>query len=135
MTSAARRLTVRFEEAVWQEAIRGFSREPLQIAMSARRIAERHGIALADVHPCEAIGPDGTQLVGCAKLYLPLGDGPPSERPMAFVLRLARAQDGMVAWILSLSVIAIQDRAYAASTSEHTASCMVDFLIAAALGS
>jgi hypothetical protein len=68
MTSAARRLAVRFEEAVWQEATRGFSREPLQIAMSARRIAERHGIALADVHPCEAIGPDGTQLVGCAKL-------------------------------------------------------------------
>jgi hypothetical protein len=99
MTSATRRLAVRFEEAVWQEAIRGFSREPLQIAMSARRIAERHGIALADVHPCEAIGPDGTQLVGCAKLYLPLGDGPPSERPMAFVLRLARAEDGTLAWI------------------------------------
>jgi hypothetical protein len=99
MTSAARRLAVRFEEAVWHEAIRGFSREPLQIAMSARRIAERHGIALADVHPCEAIGPDGTQLVGCAKLYLPLGDGPPSERPMAFVLRLGRAPDRTVAWI------------------------------------
>ncbi|MET0604616.1 MAG: hypothetical protein ABW167_21710 [Baekduia sp.] len=85
MTSAARWLAVRFEETVWQEAIRGFSREPLQIAMSARRVAERHGIALADVYPCEAIGSDGTQLVGCAKLYLPVGDGPPSERPMAFV--------------------------------------------------
>jgi hypothetical protein len=103
--------------------------------MSARRIAERHGIALVDVHPCEAIGPDGTQLVGCAKLYLPLGDGPPSERPMAFVLRLARAPDRTVAWIFVAYGIAIQDRAYAASMSEHTASCMVDSLIAAALSS
>jgi hypothetical protein len=100
MTSAARRLAVRFDEVVWQEAIRGFSREPLQIATSARRAAERRGITLAEMRPCEAIGPDGTQLVGCAKLYLPLGDAPPSERPMAFVLRLARAQDdGTVAWI------------------------------------
>jgi hypothetical protein len=102
MTSATRRLAVRFEEVVWQEAIRGFSREPSQIAMSARRTAERHGIALADVHPCEATGPDGTQLVGCAKVYLPLGDAPPSERPMAFVLRLARAPDRTVAWIRRL---------------------------------
>jgi hypothetical protein len=28
-----------------------------------------------------------------------LGDAPPSERPMAFVLRLARAFDGTLAWI------------------------------------
>jgi hypothetical protein len=99
MTSAARRLAVRFDEAVWQEAIRGFSREPLQIATSARHAAERRGIALADVHPCQAVGPDGTQLAGCAKLYLPLGDAPPSERPMAFVLRLARVPDAALVWI------------------------------------
>ena len=61
MTSAARRLAVHFEEAVWQEAIRGFSREPLQIAMSARRVAERQGIALADMFAhARPIGPDGT---------------------------------------------------------------------------
>jgi len=99
MTSAARRLAVRFDESVWHEAIRGFSREPLQIATSARHAAERRGIALADVLPCQTIGPDGTQLSGCAKLYLPLGDAPPSERPMAFVLRLARAPDETLAWI------------------------------------
>src|SRR4051812_18164975 len=99
MTSAARRLAARFDEAVWQEAIRGFSREPLQIATSARRTTERRGIALADLRPCQAVGADGTQLTGCAKLYLPLGDAPPSERPMAFVLGLARAQDGTLAWI------------------------------------
>jgi hypothetical protein len=90
---------VRFDEAIWHEAVRGFSREPLQVATSARRAIERRGIALADVRPCQAIGPDGTQLVGCTKLYLPLGDAPPSERPMAFVLRLARTPAGRLEWI------------------------------------
>jgi hypothetical protein len=99
VASAARRLAVRFDEAVWREAIRGFSREPLQVAMSARLAAERRGIALAEVLPCQAAGPDGTQLAGCAKLYLPPGDAPPSERPYAFVLRLARTPEGELVWI------------------------------------
>ena len=42
MTSAARRLPVRFDDVVWREATRRFSREPLQIATSARVAAERH---------------------------------------------------------------------------------------------
>ena len=98
MASAARRLAVRFDETVWREAVRGFSREPLQIATSARLTAERHGIELAEVLPCEATGRDGTQLAGCAKLYLPPGDAPPSERPFAFVLQLTREQDGTLVW-------------------------------------
>jgi hypothetical protein len=99
MASAARRLPVRFDETVWQEAVRGFSGEPLQIATSARLAAERRGAALADVVPCEARGSDRTELAGCAKLYLPVGDGPPSERPFAFVLRLTRDPDGTFAWL------------------------------------
>jgi hypothetical protein len=100
MASAARRLTVRFDEAVWHEAVRGFSREPLQTATCARRAAERRGVALADVLPCESVGLDGTELAGCVKLYLPLlPDAPPSERPFAFVLRLTREPDGTLVWI------------------------------------
>jgi hypothetical protein len=99
MSSAERRLAVRFDDTVWREAVRGFSREPLQIATSARTDTERRGVALADVLPCEALGPDGTELVGCAKLYLPLRDAPASERPYAFVLQLAREQDGTLVWI------------------------------------
>lgn len=100
MSSAARRLTVRFDEAVWHEAVRGFSRDPLQIATSARAAAERRGVALADVLPCEAVGTDRTELAGCAKLYLPFrADAPPSERPFAFVFRLARDADGTLFWV------------------------------------
>lgn len=83
MGTALRRLAVRLDEAVWREAVRGFSRGPLEIATSARSDAERRGVALADVIPCEALGPDGTALAGCAKLYLPFRDSPPSERPFA----------------------------------------------------
>lgn len=98
MASARRRLPVRFDEAVWREAVRGFSGHPLQIAASARSAAERHGVALADVRPCEPEGPAGTRLAGCAKLYLPATAGPPSERPFAFVLQLARERDAGLMW-------------------------------------
>lgn len=99
MGTAQRRLAVRFDDAVWREAVRGFSRRPLEIATNARSDAERRGIALADVLPCEAHGPDGTALAGCAKLYLPLGEAPPSERPFAFVLQLAREMDSTLVWV------------------------------------
>lgn len=99
MGAAQRRLAVRFDEAVWREAVRGFSRRPLEIATSARSDAERRGIALAAVIPCEPLGPDGTALAGCAKLYLPAGDDPPSERPFAFVLQLAREPDSTLVWV------------------------------------
>lgn len=94
----SRRLTVRFDDAVWREAVRGFSGRAWQIAASARTETEQHGISLADVLPCEADGRDGTRLAGCAKLYLPFGDGPASERPYAFVLQLARDGDASLVW-------------------------------------
>lgn len=41
MGTAQRRLAVRFDDAVWREAVRGFSGWPLEIATSARGHAER----------------------------------------------------------------------------------------------
>lgn len=124
MGTALRRLAVRLDEAVWREAVRGFSRGPLEIATSARSDAERRGVALADVIPCEALGPDGTALAGCAKLYLPFRDSPPSERPFAFVLQLAQEMDSTLVWSSPPSVTVTREPACAASTSEHIASCM-----------
>jgi len=40
MGTAQRRLAVRFDEAVWREAVRGFSRGPLEVATSARRLRQ-----------------------------------------------------------------------------------------------
>jgi len=95
---SAHRLPVRFDEAVWRDAIRGFSGEALQSALNARAELERSGVALATLLPCDAQGVDKTELAGCAKLYLPLGDRPPSERTFAFVLQLVRDIEGKLAW-------------------------------------
>jgi hypothetical protein len=62
----------------------------MEVATSGRRHAERRGVALSDILPCDARGRDGTDLAGCGKLYLALTEGPASERPFAFVLQLAR---------------------------------------------
>jgi hypothetical protein len=99
VAAAHRRLPVRFDHAIWHEAMRGFSGQALQIATTARSATEQRGVALADVRPCDADGPDGTRLAGCAKLYLPAGEGPPSERPFAFVLQLARESASDLVWV------------------------------------
>jgi hypothetical protein len=56
-------------------------------------------VALADLLPCEALGPDGTELAGCAKLYLPFIDAPASQRPFAFgvVVRVRGLTAGFMA--------------------------------------
>ncbi len=43
-----RRLRVRFDEHVWQEAIRGFSGRALEVTGSTRKGLELEGLALAD---------------------------------------------------------------------------------------
>jgi len=73
---AERRLPVQFAESAWRLAVRGFSGRPLQIATGGRAHPEREGVALTDVLACQARGPDGTRLAGCAKLYLPFADAP-----------------------------------------------------------
>lgn len=95
----AHRLAVRFDDSVWREAIRGFSGRSLQIATSARAQTKQRGVALADLVPCEALGPDGTELAGCAKLYLPFIDAPASQRPFAFVLQVARDAQRELVWV------------------------------------
>jgi len=72
---------------------------------------------MADLIPCEARGPDGTELAGCAKLYLPLTDGPPSEPPFAFVLQLARDADTELVWVFMAFGPATPARVFVASTS------------------
>lgn len=89
-----RHLGVRFDERVWTDATRGFSGQSLEVAASARRKLEEEGITLAQLLPCESPGPDRTDLPACAKLYLPAGEAPPSQRPFAFILQLARDAAG-----------------------------------------
>jgi hypothetical protein len=50
-----------------------------------RRRLERDGIAISALERCSAEGEDGTNLEGLVKVYVPIGDAPPSERPYGFV--------------------------------------------------
>lgn len=84
-----RHLGVRFDYRIWADSTRGFSSQSLDVALVARRAIERSGVTLEQLLPCESLGPDRTELAGCAKLYLPIGEAPPSQRPLAFVLQLA----------------------------------------------
>lgn len=95
----AARVPVLFDDVVWREAIRGFAGRSLQIATAARTQTERHGVAFDDLLACQAVGPDATALAGCAKLYLPFIDAPPSQRPFAFVLQLARDTSDELVWV------------------------------------
>ena len=99
MGTPQRRLAVRFDEPVWREAVRGFSRGPLEIATSARSDAERRGVALAEVLPCEAHGPDGAALAGCASCICPSARRRRPSAPSRLCLQLAREMDSTLVWV------------------------------------
>lgn len=99
----ARRLAVRVDGGLARGRSRVL-RSALKIATRGRAHAERRGVALAELLACDAHGPDRTELSGCAKLYLPPGDGRrPSVRsrscsslrgrPMARSLGVRRLRD------------------------------------------
>lgn len=94
MSAGDRRLPVRFDDPLWQSVLDRLTRGDRQTASTARSTVERDGVALSEVRPCAAHGPDGTELAGCAKLYLPVIAGPASQRPFGFVLALRRDESG-----------------------------------------
>jgi hypothetical protein len=59
-------------------------------AVAARAQIQRPGARIA-VRACDAEGPDGTRLVGCAKVYVPL-EAEPSQAPygLVFAIRTER---------------------------------------------
>jgi hypothetical protein len=60
-----------------------------RVAEAARNEFESYGVPIASLKPCDAEGADGTQLTGCAKVYLP-----PPVGLHGMVLRFARQPDG-----------------------------------------
>lgn len=87
-TDGQRRLRAVFPAGVWSTDVE--VRYPAQsrarlVAEESRRVFERDGVPERELRACEAEGPDGTELGGCLKLYLPLGQGDPHERPFGMV--------------------------------------------------
>ena len=89
-----RRVAVLVTERVWRAEVERFDRgSPARLAAEReRRRLLSDGVALADLRRCEAEAADGTRLAGLVKVYVPISDAPPSERPYAFVLSPARRE-------------------------------------------
>jgi hypothetical protein len=95
-------VAVQFDPDVWQEEVHRFDQgSPVrQAAESGRRRLETERPS-AGWLPCEAEGPRGTRLRGCAKLYLPL-DREPSAAPYGFVFELIASRGPKPAFSLRL---------------------------------
>jgi len=102
------RVPASFDADVWsQEVERLRARSPMRVAAErARDEIAAHGVPRATLQACRAEGDDGTRLARGLKVYVPLGDGPASERPYAFVFELAVSGDGSV----TLRLIAYGER-------------------------
>jgi len=95
-------VAVIFDETIWAEAIRPFSRGVLEIAVAGRSSLESSGgVQPSQVRPCQAGGPDGTLLARCFKLYLPLEHQVPSNAPFAFVFELRRRERELALFFLA----------------------------------
>lgn len=91
-TPGRTRIAVQISQAVWREEV-----ERLRNGSRARVAAERErarlegaGLELRHLTACSEEGEDGTRLGGLFKVYVPIADAPPSERPFAFVFSPAR---------------------------------------------
>lgn len=77
-----------FDDDVWAEEVERLGAEgpARKSALGARAEIERSG-ARVPVRRCEADGPAGTRLPGCAKVYVPI-EVEPSRAPYGFVFAL-----------------------------------------------
>ena len=77
-----------FDDDVWAEEVQRLraSGAAHASAVTARATIERTNARVA-VRACDAEGPDGTRLGGCAKVYVPL-EAEPSRAPYALVFAL-----------------------------------------------
>lgn len=102
-----RRVSVRIGAEVWHEEVERFgNRSAARITAERERASlEKNGVDLTKLQRCDAESPDGTRLSGLLKVYVPITDGPPSERPFGFVFMPARDERGV-----HLSLVAYGER-------------------------
>ena len=81
------RVPVRISAHIWEQEVERYSKRamPRVAAERERRRLERDGIQITLLERCSAEAEDGTSLEGLVKVYVPIGDAVPSERPYGFV--------------------------------------------------
>lgn len=81
----------------WEEEVgRLVSTAPARAQAERARRQIEAGNARLTWRPCEVVGPGGTRLPGCRKLYVPLDREGPSAAPYGFVFQLARSGQALV---------------------------------------
>jgi hypothetical protein len=78
-----------FDAVAWRNDMARASRAARRVAEASRNEFERIGVPIGLLKPCDAEGAGGTELAGCAKVYLP-----PPAGLHGMVLRFARQADG-----------------------------------------
>jgi hypothetical protein len=89
---------VRFDDGVWAEEVerlRPQSRERAAATRARAAVADA-GVPKLHLLACEASGDDGTRLPRCLKVYVPITERPPSERPYGFVFRVSMSPEGAI---------------------------------------
>lgn len=86
-TSRRTRIGVRIGQDVWLEEVARLRRgSPSRVAAERERGGlESEGVELRHLRACSGQAEDQTRLEGLFKVYVPIGDAPPSARPFAFV--------------------------------------------------
>lgn len=78
---------VRINPGKWGQEVERYRKDasPLLAAERKRRRLEREGIPILALARCSEEGAEGASLDGLLKVYVPIGDSAPSERPYGFV--------------------------------------------------
>jgi hypothetical protein len=99
----AKRVAVVIDPDVWAEEVGRYegNSAPRVAAERERGRLERDGVDRARLMRCRAHGSRGTRLRGRLKVYVPIGDLPPSERPYGFVFSPERGTDGLYLELLA----------------------------------
>jgi hypothetical protein len=93
----AARVAVFIDPEVWREEVERLDgRSPARIAAERERRGLENGLPRRLLERCEEEGWDGTHLRGLVKAYVPLREGPASERPYGFVFRPASYRERFV---------------------------------------
>ena len=78
---------MKIDSDVWREEVERLDgRAPARIAAQReRRRLDEKGVPLRQLQRCDELGEDQTRLPGLIKVYVPITDAAPSERPYGMV--------------------------------------------------
>jgi hypothetical protein len=121
------RFAVQITAVVWEQEVERYEEgsKARLAAERARTQLERDRLAVGQLEPCAELGPEGPRLKGLVKVYVPISDASPSQRPFAFVLDGGQDEHGPYLALVAFGERHPERPRPAASTSGPTSACTV----------